>query len=416
MRETGYIAGMPRVIGEAELAESFNQRLGQSAEQRLSLAECLTRCQTVEELEAAEEAACAAHGSRLITLAAGFALTAREWELYGRERPDPLKVHVALVVHGVTIPDVGRDELRLDLEIFTGAKAGDVVDFLIGHRLMTAEEGRHALERWQEADCLIGREPLERDALDYCLGVAFRDQTEERIWQTNYTLGPQTGLLWQESMRQVIIQTPLNTNDYPFDETVIPLQIINRSQSDPTEKQLCQDTHADDPFALSGRVILPRGFELSWRTKELVEVVGKQTADTLPDSLLLAGLALRRRAESVVWRTFLPALFILGLGLAAAVLALLTRQFVDSTLTQVLPAVLISCVALQITAVSGIPANSRQTWIDRVFILIYAHVFVLFLGLGLMSVPLLGLAALVLLSGVLLVVRRLRRHHRPLEL
>lgn len=95
---------------------------------------------------------------------------------------------------------------------------------------------------------------------------------------------------------------------------------------------------------------------------------------------------------------------ILLTGLSTALAAAFSPSPSDSVVTQVLPSILIACVALQLTSAQFLPSHSGRTTLDRLFVLLYLHVFLLVLGMELQPLGLhwygIGLATAVFIGAL----------------
>lgn len=344
-------------------------------------------------------------------------LALRERELNGRpvSPGQTLDVQVSIRIDSITIPDPARDELLLHCRLYSCCHRDSLLGYLAETRLVTEERGLDLARRWSHADFLIGTTPEEREALEKTLGVRIVGTVDEQPPYVSYNFGNETMKIWREADTLVRVSARLDLRAYPFDESDLLFRIRSVTAADPTGILLVGDPYPAP--LLHPDQAHPRGFQLTWLTKEVLPVAFWEGPDSYPHPEVVFKFRLVRNPGFAVWRTFVPVLIVELLAMVASISCLASEnRFIDSVMNQVLPAILIACVALQWTAAQLVPPHSGRTLMDEFFVYVYAQVLLLYLTLvaasSCLEWPLLAMAVGVLLAGIFDCLSRARRSRR----
>lgn len=298
------------------------------------------------------------------------------------QRADVLSIYVGVRIFGITIPDQERDELDIDLMIASAADIDALSLFMVRNRLVAPSEAEEMKLRWQSSDHLIGVTENEQHALNECLNLQVSSGIAHQTHRQYFNFGFDSRRIWRISEETVTLRVQFDLSQYPFDTHNVWLEIGAIMDADPSEIILYPSgsTDIDVNAALS-----PRGFSVNWNKHELEPVAKYIDSDKIPSSIVRYSFSIQRLAQAFVWRTLIPTLVIVYLGLVATAFAAATHQFVEGVLTQVIPAALIASVALQLTASQSIPDGAGRTQIDIFFVIIYLDMVLLYLVLQLVS-------------------------------
>jgi hypothetical protein len=291
-----------------------------------------------------------------------------------------LEAFVSVEVVALTIPDHSRDEIQVELRIASGADPDHLLRFMSEQGMIAAADVPETRKRWTMSEATIGAFAEEMAAIDKCLAVGPVDCVSEHPGPITYHYGLQSGRIWRSWGTTVVWRTALDLSRYPFDASVLTFTFGGYGNWDVAERVLRPDPDAD-PSANFSASAWPRGCRITSTMDDLEPFAESPGKDSFPESVLRTGCELRREPGTTLWRTFLPALVILLMGFSAALAVVGFGFSPESTATQVLPAVLIACVALQLTAAQQVPSHSGRTKLDTIFVLIYSQVLALFVAL-----------------------------------
>jgi hypothetical protein len=307
------------------------------------------------------------------------ALVARQRILTNTVRVERLNVYAGLKILAVNIPSQERDEVEIDLLVTSGAEINDLLSFMQKSHLIHSAQAAQLRENWTTSDHLIGTSDYEQRAIDECLGMRISQTIEQKVHRRFHNYGFISHRLWRISEETVTLRMQFNLSQYPFDKHNIFLQLSSVADADPSELIL----HPDG-FDI-GMAQGPRGFTVNWGRCNLEPVAKFIATDYIASSLVRYTFLIRRHSRAFLWRTFVPTLVIVFLSLSATVFAANSGQFIEAVLTQVIPAALIACVALQLTASHSIPTGAGRTHIDLFFVALYIDILLLYLVLQLAS-------------------------------
>lgn len=376
---------------------------------------CLSLHVDSNQLFWAVDQACREKGSRLLDVETAAAIVARLFPAPDGVSQDKLRILADVQVRSLAIPDVAKDELVLFTTVSTGADLGEMLDFCGRNQLLTPEECEAAAESWRNSDQSIGATDAECKALEWCLGMSFESTLHEapRNISYNYWEENDKGTLYRVCDMVVTLHHALDYHNYPFDRTILEFRLTGDGRFDFTEREFAPDAPS---LELEGAA-MPRGFDLAGSSGAMLPVAISWGEKLVPDCLMRFGLVVKRRADTSIWRRFIPIAVVLAFALVNVSLALITGQYVESVTTGVLPGVLIASVALQLSSAQHVPAHAGPNVFDGLFTAIYIHLILLLAALLLKDSPVrwlpYGLAVVVAAGGVLFVVGRSRR---PIEL
>ncbi len=389
-----------------------DQAARELATQETSLQKILDKIISPEQTEWAVENAFTEVKSRLLDPEIGAMMVARDRQLSHTERKSTLKVHVDVTINDIEIPDPEKDEIVLYLTIYSGAHPQEILEYIAHQNILPAEQIEAIKTKWQLSDLRIGDTPEEAKALSDCLAVSISDTLEQQTQHLTYNIGYQTKLLWRNQHIVCRVRTRFNFNQFPFDENILAFQIELDKFMDISEAVLVPNPFSTETVML-GDLHPPRGYRLSWYTPKLEALAEIKNIGEIMNHTLRFGFALKRRTSAFLWRMFIPAMTIGALATLAAAFSIFGGLATESVLTQVIPGVLIATVALQLAGAQLVPPTAGRTRMDLLFVIIYGHLFLLYLALSLVPTPLAAVTFGVstLLSGavVSLVLWRLAR-------
>lgn len=361
----------------------------------------------------AVDQACREKGSRLLDIESASAIVARMFPAPEGGSQDKLRILADVQVRSLAIPDVSKDELVLFATVSTGIDLGEMLDFCGRNRLLSPAACEAAAENWKSSDQSIGATAAECQALEWCLGMSFESTLHEAPRSISYNYWDENGTLYRVCDMVATLHHSLDYHNYPFDRTVLEFRLVGDGRFDFTEREFVPDTPS---LELEGAK-MPRGFDLAGTSGALLPVAISWGEELVPDCLMRFGLVLKRRADTSIWRRFIPIAVVLAFALVNVSLALISGRYVESVTTGVLPGVLIASVALQLSSAQHVPAHAGPNVFDGLFTAIYIHLILLLAALLLKDSPVrwlpYGLAVAVAAGGVLFVVGRSRR---PIEM
>jgi hypothetical protein len=360
-----------------------------------------------EQLDCALDNAFQQYKTHYLAVNLGHIVTKKQRELLNNAHESFLEVGVTVEINSIDIPDPSKDEIMMDVTIYSGAKKEPLIGFIKANKITPDKKADEMLKKWISSDALVGNMAEEKEVLEKILGTNFYGITEEKSPSVNYNYGPETGFIWRTYSATLYVATKLDTSLYPFDNSLIVLSVHNTSEYDPSEALFWPDKSNEASFMLKEGAT-PRGFQIGAKSRTLQAVTHKVAKDQFAGGELLFGFELKRKPDSAFWRTFVPSLVVVTLALLASALAIFFKEHIDSVMTQLLPAVLIACVALQWTAAQVIPPNSGRTRMDEYFVFLYFHILFLYLSLALFSVTNKGCKATLLAAVVVLILCLLR--------
>lgn len=369
-----------------------------------TLSQLLERAVDSDQIDWALEKAFRATGSRLLYPHCAKEITLRQRQLRETERTYFLEVRVSTHIRSVSIPDPSKDEITLETRTASGADVDALLSFMVANEMIKPNEVDVTKDRWLKSDASIGRRPEEAEHLERCLAVNHDERVESNVKSIEYNIGLQTRKLWRVCDTLVRVRAQFNLAEYPSDESLICLHMCARGYFDPSERILLPDETAPRSFEIT-RAEAPRGFKIGWSSDSLEPLARSLSRDNLPESILRFAFLLQRRLDTSFWRTFIPTLLVLLVGSIATFFAAATGLYVESVMTGVIPAVLIACVALQLTAAQLVPYHTGRTRLDEVFVMFYLHLFLLYISLRLMEWGIqwytLGVSALLFAAAIM---------------
>jgi hypothetical protein len=292
-----------------------------------------------------------------------------------------LPVQASIVVRAVSIPEAAKDEVRIDLSVYSGAPLDELTRFMAANRMIAPGAAPKLAAQWKRTDAAIGDQPEEREALAKCLGLIAARASEQRETDITYNYGLYTKFIWRNAAMTIHLPVRFETSRYPFDRTLVKLALMPSAAVDISRVTLAPEAPAPPPVD-PATTVGPRGFYFSRQSPALEAIAKQESANSVPIAALLWGFELTRRLDSALWRTFVPALLIVLYALIASLRALARDENIPNVMTSMLPSLTLACVALQWTASSMIPTNAGRTVMDEIFVCIYLHLFFLFLALS----------------------------------
>jgi hypothetical protein len=317
--------------------------------------------------------------------------TFREFDKKRNKNYQPLEVLVSIKIYSVDFPDSNRDELRLNVIFFTGAKKADLIQTI--EKGILPQQKEKLKEKLDEMKSLLETDEgcdvlddVQRGWLSKWLHVKiFEECSEPKIVSDYFCLALDKSYVYQNRQCIVRIKAPLNIKDYPFDTNELNFLLISAYGKATDEVNLIPDREDMYDDISIGEGFEPRGLRIKILPKgdksRCKAFVLDEGPDITESPVLQFGFHLERNAWAVILRTILPAIVIMLAGIVFAIWSLLTQGRADSVAIHVIPGVLIAIVALQITAAQGIPSHSSATLLDIFFILMYMHVLFLLLAL-----------------------------------
>ena len=353
--------------------------------------------------------ACLEKESRLLDVESASAIVAEMFPAPEGDSRGRLRILVDVQVLSLAIPDVSKDELVLFATISTGVNLSEMLDFCGRAQLLPPSGCESIKERWQYSDQSIGATAEECKALEWCLGMTFDATLHEAPRSISYNYRDETDTLYRVCDMVVTLHHALDYHSYPFDQTILEFRLSGDGRFDLTERVFEPDTPS---LELEG-ARMPRGFDRVGSSQTLLPVAISWGEELIPDCLMRFGLVVKRRADTSIWRRFIPLAVVMAFALVNTAFALILGRYVESVTTGVLPGVLIASVALQLSSAQHVPAHTGPNVFDGLFTVIYLHLILLLAALLLKDSPLrwlpFGSAVLVAVCGVLFVVRRSRQ-------
>ena len=361
----------------------------------------------------AVDQACRKKRSRLLDVESASAIVAKMFPAPDGVSQDKLRILADVQVRSLAIPDVAKDELVLFATVSTGVDFGEFLAFCVRNQLLSPAQCDTAVESWKHSDQCIGATAEECKALEWCLGMSFESTLHEAPRSISYNFWDESGMLYRVCDMVVTLHHALDYHNYPFDRTILEFRLTGDGRFDFTEREFAPDTPS---LELEGAT-MPRGFDLAESSRALLPVAISWGEELVPDCLMRFGLVVERRADTSIWRRFIPIAVVLAFALVNVLLALITGRYAESVTTGVLPGVLIASVALQLSSAQHVPAHTGPNVFDGLFTAIYIHLILLLAALLLKDSPVrwipFGLAVAVAAYGILFVVMRSRQ---PIEM
>lgn len=324
--------------------------------------------------------------SSLIDRQCGIKWIDRWKHLHGLQPVHGIEISVSISIHAITLPDPAKDEMAVDVRLYSGCKLDQLLDFMIYHKLIEDKSAANEVrERWLNTKI---QNPDDQKLIEQVLDVSIDKVSSEHRRRISYSIGDVSGFVWRFCDMLCILPVQLDLSSYPFDKTQVSLLI--KCGSNGYLKRLVPDKIEALTKSINlNHLIPPRGFTVANCSEHLKELTFSEAADTHLDHRLLFRFELHRITSTFKWRILFPTIMILCLCFVATVAAYLKFVRIDANavLTSVLPSVLIACVAMQLTSAQTTPAQSGRTRIDTMFVWVYLIILAHFLFLSFFPWP-----------------------------
>jgi hypothetical protein len=369
----------PNTLSEAERTK-IPADYGKSGVAAQDFSSLLDATQFHLQLDYALENAIANYKSRIVNYEAGVQWLNNRLHLsYRNNRPLPLiEIFVSVHIHAISVPDPAKDEVTLDVRVYSGCNFTKLLNYAQQKCIFTEEEISDLQRRWDDHNLSIGILEPEMHKLDQILEVCFLGISAEHRRQAAYTKGIESGCLWRYCDTTYTYPVKLRLADFPTDKNSILIFIKGAAGSALSKRMLPDPTVA----ARSLYFDPPRGFEVVNKSEHLEPIFHSESEDTFIESRLIFYFELHRNPSTIRWRVLAPTIIILLLCSAATILAGFgIIKDANSVLTSVIPSVLIACVAMQITAGQMAPPQSGRTRLDIHFFIFYLVILLEFVAL-----------------------------------
>ena len=316
----------------------------------------------------------------------------RQKEIINDQAKVCLKIYCSLEITSLTIPDPQKDEIVLNVLLFTGVNISSLKEYLLKNELCTKNDFRRYEKNWVRTDINIDMENREKILLEKILRLDFLEGFNNNINYICYNYyeaeedkeniaGSET-MIWRACAFSSSINKFMVFKGYPFDFHKLSFYLVSPDSYDVTDKYLIPFTDKNTKSLIINNLIPPRGFKVATSSGKLLDVAMITRVDVWPESKLRFEIGLLRVINTFLWHTFIPSSITLVFAFIATAFVFWGdfQEIKTDVITQVIPAILISVSALQLVASQNVPPNSGHTAQDNFFVTYYLCLLLLFIS------------------------------------
>jgi hypothetical protein len=319
---------------------------------------------------------CEINGTNRLTPECSKIINDRQYQLYGFDIDNRLKMFLCPVINSITISDPSKDEIEVELLLESGCKGSDLLNFMALNGFIESSEINGILQKWEHSSFSIGNSEKELLALDKCMGFMVNNASSSERISITYNLNEEKNI-WRREIIRSNVNVKLDYNKYPFDKQEIKIEIGPNEVYDISILELTTNHEMYTDKWIS-KMSIPRYFI---GTYHAFNMFSEYSAGYYPTYSLEILFRFSRIPYTFIWRTFIPSIAFILLATLATFMAFLNKQYYESVMTNLMPATLIASVALQLIAAQNVPKHSGRTIEDIMFVLFYLIFFLNFLTL-----------------------------------